>query len=340
MAKRRHKTIPIFLPELACPAQCVYCNQRIITGQHTLPSPAQVRETIVTYLSTVTTGEEVEVGFFGGTFTGLPPHYQRTLLEVVRPFRERGTIGGIRLSTRPDYIDASNLRLLREAGVTTVELGVQSMDDAVLHEVKRGYNAAQVRQSADRVKSVGLRLGIQLMLGLPGDTAERTLASAETAIEIGADDARLYPTLVIADTEMEQQYRRGTYHPLTTEEAVRWAARPLRRLEEAGVTVLRVGLHPTQDFLQGTGYVAGPFHVSFKELVQTAIFADVQRETLRGRGGAQAGREAQVWVAEGKRNVAIGYGAANKKRLLEQFVRVRYAETPQLKAYEMKIETK
>ena len=273
-----HRTIPIFIPGAACPHHCIYCNQQVISGQQQVPGDEEILRTIQLHLSTMPAGVHKEIGFFGGTFTGLPLAEQERLLQLVHPYVESGQVERLRCSTHPLCINEEILTLLRRYGMTTVELGVQSLDDGVLAGVGRGYTSRQVYAAARQIRAAGLSLGMQMMVGLPGDSADKSFLTARRIVECGAENTRIYPTLVVQHTGLAELYRQGKYQPLTLDEAVEWVRRPLRLFQESGVTVLRVGLHPTRGFISGQDYLAGPFHVSFKELVQTAIWKTLFEE--------------------------------------------------------------
>lgn len=216
-------------------------------------------------------GMRGQIAFFGGTFTGLPKEEMLAYLAVAAPYIKNGAVNGIRISTRPDAIDDEILTLLAEHGVTHIELGVQSMDDEVLRRSGRGYTASEVVKSATRIRDRGFVLGMQLMPGLPGDTPEKSLYSARQVIALGAEETRLYPTVVIRGTPLATLWEKGEYHPLTTEDAVTLCARLKSEFEHSGVRVLKVGLHSgavEQDVL------AGPFHPAFGQLVDSRICLD------------------------------------------------------------------
>ena len=287
-----------------------------------MPSAAEIIGTIETYLSTMPKDARVELGFFGGTFTGLPFAEQQRLLGLVKPY----PFASIRLSTRPDYIDERIVDMLAEGGVGTVELGVQSLDEEVLRAVHRGYGVEEVERAARLVQSRGMEVGMQMMVGLPGDTPEKSLATARRIVELGATNTRIYPTLVVKQTLLATLYEQGRYHALTIDEAVRWTAPVLRLFEESGLTVLRVGLHPTEGFISHADYLAGPFHVSFKELVMTEIFRQQFASLPEG--------VEMIYVNPSKRNAAIGYNARNLNLLRPHSPHLRILPDPSIEGYD------
>jgi histone acetyltransferase (RNA polymerase elongator complex component) len=330
----KHYTIPIFIPELACPFQCVFCNQQKITGKQLIPDDAEIVQTIESHLSSFKEqNRRVEIGFFGGSFTGIPFAQQKHYLEIVQPFIQSGEVAAIRLSTRPDYIGEKELALLKNHAVQSIELGAQSFDEAVLKQSFRGHTAQQTEIAAQAILKAGFKLGLQMMIGLPGAKLQKALKTAGRIIELGAHTTRIYPALVIKDTTMHRWYEQGKYKPLRLEEAIAWTKQILPLFEKAGVTVLRVGLHPSEGLLSGDELIAGPFHPSFKELVLTEIWGDLLRPLLKTENSF----EILIRVPHGQLNAAIGHQAKNKKMLLNRFKSVRFAEDENLQGREFEV---
>jgi len=323
--KSRHYNIPIFIPEMACPHRCVFCNQQTITGQFDIPEPSDIKSIIEAYLATIPLeNSNIQVAFFGGSFTGLPMDLQRNYLAVVQPFLS-DRISGIRLSTRPDYIDLDILNMLKSYGVSHIELGAQSMDDAVLRKAGRGHDAAAVFAASQIILSHGFELGLQMMLGLPGDSSEKALATARAIVEAGAKETRIYPTLVVKGTALEKLWRKGKYIPMTLEEAVKQSATIYSYFESEGVKVLRIGLYASEELVNNSGYLAGPFHASFKELVMTEIW---RRELDKVTVNASRIR---IHVAANQLNHAVGYKKSNLEFLQTKFDSVKFKVDKALK---------
>lgn len=260
-------TIPVFMPEAACPHRCVFCNQQAITGQASMPSDEQIVATFRAYLSTRKPSvNHVEVGFFGGSFTGLPVQEMRRVLILVHPWIESGEIQAIRISTRPDYIDVERLLLLKELHVSTIELGVQSHFDRVLQASGRGHTAKDTRNASAMILHHNFRLGHQLMIGLPAEEEGDEVTNAETTVSQGASDIRIYPVLVLKNTELAHRYNHGLYKPLSLEEAIGKASRMVQIFDQAGKNILKVGLHPSDSFSNGE-LIAGPWHPNFREFL-------------------------------------------------------------------------
>lgn len=270
----RHYNIPVFIPELACPNQCIYCNQRHISGQAEVVSTDKVVQIIESHLQTFVRPSHVELAFFGGSFTGLEIEQQEKYLEVVQPYIKQGLIEGIRLSTRPDYISVAVLNTLKRYNVKTIELGAQSLCDEILTLCERGHSVRDVEKASMLIKDYGFSLGLQMMVGLPLDTLERSRQTAQKIVSLGADNTRIYPTLVIPNTKLAEMYLRGEYKPLSIEQAVEWSAEVYKIFTHSGVKVLRVGLHPSEGLIRGDELIAGPFHVSFRELVLSKIWLE------------------------------------------------------------------
>jgi histone acetyltransferase (RNA polymerase elongator complex component) len=325
--KTRHFTIPIFVPDLACPFTCIFCNQKKISGVQDVPEPVDVKTIIEKHLQTIPkNGSEIELGFFGGSFTGLPLQIQENYLKQVAPYLEQRVIKGIRLSTRPDFINKEILALLKSFGVSTIELGAQSFDDEVLKASGRGHTSKQIVKASEMIVSSGFRLGLQMMTGLPGDSLDKTINTAERIVKSGATETRIYPVLVIKETALELMYSQGKYSPLSLEEAVFRCAEVFRIFEKSNITILRMGLHPSEGLIDKTSLIAGPFHVSFKELVLTELW----RQELERYTETNISEKIAITVAENQIKHAIGYNSSNRKMLEKKHKRVDFIGSSEL----------
>ena len=314
----KYYNIPIFLPELACPFRCVYCNQFSIAGKSQIPDVETVRETIEMHLASFTETEHfVEVAFFGGNFTGLPTQMQDEYLKVVQPFLESGAVQGIRCSTRPDYIDTERLKVLKCLGMRNIELGAQSTNDKVLLSCGRGHDFNAIVKASQLILDEGFILGLQMMIGLPGSSPEIDMQTARDIVQLGAKETRIYPCLVVKDTVLAKRYLKGEYKPLSIEEAVQRSADIYTYFVENDVKVLRIGLHPS-DELDGGDCLAGPYHHNFAEMV----YAEVWKRKFEAIQGS--GKQLIIKVHPSQRTHAIGYEAANKKALLQRFQQVDF----------------
>lgn len=326
--------IPIFIPHEACPFQCLFCDQSNISGASQKPREREVHSIISSYLKSLPSDCHTEVAFFGGNFTAIPIREQETYLSIVAPYIERGVVQGIRLSTRPDAIDNKRLDLLKKYHVKTIELGAQSMSNDVLKQAGRGHTAKDTERASEKIKQYGFNLGLQMMIGLPGDTPEFSELTAKRIIELGAECTRIYPTLVIKDTGLERMYRNRIYVPLTMEGAVLRSARLVQLFEVGGVNVIRLGLHPSESLRANETMVAGPFHPAFRELVLTQIWNDILKEHLLPTDC----QVIKVYVPPKERNYAIGHKALNKKMLNQNFQTVQFIADNSLTGREVRID--
>jgi len=263
---------PIFLPHAGCPFQCVYCNQKAVTAER--PRVDSIRDYFQSRLNVFVEqaakkpATRGELAFYGGTFTAIAADVMRFMLDAASPWVERGVFAGIRFSTRPDRLGPEICRLLADYPVRTVELGVQSLVDEVLLACRRGYPAAAVTDAVASVRAMGWDLGIQLMLGLPGDQQEKFLASVFAAIDLKPDFVRLYPTLVLPGTVLADWHARGRYQPLPLDEAIDWCTEAYAAFVQADIPVARMGLHADPTLQKPGARVDGPYHPAFGYLVK------------------------------------------------------------------------
>ncbi|NOW02757.1 elongator complex protein 3 [Clostridium beijerinckii] len=274
---KNYYIIPIFVPHEGCPHNCVFCNQDRITGvDDEEVTESSVITTINDYLETIKNkNATIEISFFGGTFTGIREEKQRELLKVAKEFKEKGLIDKIRLSTRPDYINDYILTYLKEYGVDIIELGVQSLNEEVLKKAGRGHSVHDVIDASKLIKEYKFILGHQIMPGLPGDTFERDIETTKESIKMNPDICRIYPSLVIKDTPMERMYINKEYNPYSLEEAVNVSKVMYEMYKKHNINVIRIGLQPTESINEGKDIVAGPFHPSFRELVEGSLLSDI-----------------------------------------------------------------
>lgn len=270
---KTHAIIPIFIPHLGCPNDCVFCNQKAITARIQPLGKNDVKDIIERYLPTLSNRgiKTVEVAFYGGSFTGIPIKQQQEYLSVAKWYKDQGLIQKIHLSTRPDYINDKILANLKKYDTDIIELGVQSFDEEVLRLSNRGHNRESVFKASKMIKDYGFELGLQLMIGLPGDTFEKSIESALETVKIKPSIARIYPTIIIQDTELANMYQRGEYTPLTLENAIKTSKEMYRILKGSGINVIRIGLKST-DIINENGQVIGStYHPAFRQLVEAEI---------------------------------------------------------------------
>jgi histone acetyltransferase (RNA polymerase elongator complex component) len=309
--------IPFFIPHLGCPHQCVFCNQQNITGQDKSIDPASIPYTILQYLNSNNHDEPVQVAFYGGSFTALTRETQKSYLEAVQPFIQAGNIKNIRLSTRPDGISGTVLSFLRKHHVETIELGVQSMDDRILHMSGRGHTAADTMHAVSLLKKYNFTIGLQLMVGLPGDSAVGFLDTVGRVIKLKPDFVRIYPLLVIKGTPLEELYKTGRYTPLPLDTAVSQCSAAMLRFAGAGIEVIRVGLQPTEELEEPGTIIAGPYHPSFRQLVESAILLEKMRSELRKR--KEKSESALFTVNPADLSAAIGQHRENIGHLKKEY---------------------
>jgi len=316
----KYVNIPIFIPEYACPFQCVFCNQKKITNKSSIPSKDEIISIINQHLSSIDLNNTVvKLAFFGGSFTGIAIEEQIELLKIPQKYIESGEISGIRISTRPDYINQKILNLLKEYNVVNIELGAQSLDDGVLKKAGRGHSAQDVVDASELIKRNGFQLGLQMMTGLPGDSNEKALQTAKKIIELKADETRIYPTIVIKETALQKLYQIGKYKPQTLEEAIRISAKLYTLFKNNNVKVLRVGLYADENLSFDKDFVSGPIHPAFKEMVLSEIW--------RNKFDSEIPKTKNIFkilINPADLNHAIGYKSSNKKHFQSQFQKIKF----------------
>ena len=282
---KKHAIIPIFIPHKGCPHACVFCNQNAITARTADVTTDDVRRTADEWLSTLSGRglKTIELSFFGGSFTGIPIEQQRAYLAVAKEYKDKCLIDKVHLSTRPDYIDPEILDNLKKYTVDVIELGVQSFDPEVLRLSERGHSVEDVYKACDLIKSYGcFTLGIQLMIGLPGDSYVKCMDSVRQTIAIGPQIARLYPTVIITGTKLCSMYESGEFVPFTQEEMLRTVTDMYKGLTNAGINVIRVGLKASAliNDSEASRVAGDSYHPAFRQLVEGRI----AREELRYTG--------------------------------------------------------
>ncbi len=278
-----HKIIPVFIPHHGCPHRCVFCDQQTITGARRPPGGREIAALIAERLAAPRRPGLWEIAFYGGSFTCLPPARQLELLAPAKAALDRGDIGAIRLSTRPDAIDRDTIDRLKAHGVGTVELGAQSLDDPVLAAAARGHTAAHTAAAVAALKAAGLKCGLQLMHGLPGEDWPSLIRTTARTLALAPHFIRIYPAVVLAGTELAAMMGEGGYRPLTLEAAVARAAYLKETCEQNGIPVIRVGLQASEE-LSGGAVLAGPYHPAFGAIVEAHIFKTLIARLLEQLG--------------------------------------------------------
>lgn len=311
----RRPIVPFFISHHGCHHRCIFCDQARISGRaDELPSSAEIVARVAAYRASAG-AESVEVAFYGGSFTALHRDAQKRLLAPVRELLNRGEVSSARVSTRPDAMDDSTASFLLENGVRTVELGIQSMDDAVLARAGRGHGAAEVADAFRCLQRVGIAVGAQLMPGLPGDSPEGALRSLREVLSLNPAFLRIYPVVVLEGTGLARLYRAGEYAPWEIEEAVHVCKALLREAMAADVPVVRIGLQPTDDLRVDGAVIAGPFHPAFRQLVESSLwydFLDAQTRDIPSGSGIS------VRCAPSRVSDVVGHSRCNIRSLREE----------------------
>jgi len=326
--------IPVFLPMSGCPHRCTFCNQTAITGiRSRKPQGALVEEALKTFLPLKRhPSRPLQIAFYGGNFLGLPAPAVRELLETAMLPINRGEVASIRFSTRPDTISANTMALVGDFPVETIELGVQSLDNRILEQTRRGHDAACTDLAARRIKAAGYRLGLQMMTGLPGDTPAGTLQSAEGIVALAPDFVRIYPTLVLRNSPLAGQFRDGTFTPATMEATIELVSRLFLKFTAAGIRVIRMGLQADQALSSAGTILAGPYHPALGEQVYSRIFYHLAEAAIARHPNDL--RNPVIEVHPRHLSRMVGTGRANIGRLEARFkleklsVRANPAITP------------
>ncbi|MBA4396381.1 MAG: radical SAM protein [Syntrophus sp. (in: bacteria)] len=311
--------IPFFIMHRGCPHRCTFCNQQKAAGPYPEDvSEAFFRRTVMAHFQSLKKKpEQVQIAFYGGNFTGMVKQEQIRLLGYAKPFLEAGSVSAVRISTRPDCIDRERLDLLKRHGVKIVEIGAQSLVDAVLRRTERGHTAGDVAAAVQLLKANGFEVGVHLMAGLPGDGPEGFACSVARTIAMQPQAVRIHPTLVFTGTPLEQDYRNGRYEPLTHDEAFGLCKSALLQFTAAGIPVIRMGLQTTPEMEKRGTVIAGPCHPAFRFLVESSILCD-RAASLLETGDFQ-GKAVVFSVASREQSSLRGVRNENMRTLQERF---------------------
>ena len=311
----KHINIPLFIQHMGCPNQCVFCDQRAITG-----APSFCYEKVTKDIESVlsTAGEaECEIAFFGGSFTGIDRTLMINLLNIAQSYVESGRVKGIRMSTRPDYISEEICDILSKYTISQIELGIQSMSDDVLIASKRGHTAEQTKIACRLLNDRGVSFGGQMMVGLPGSNSESEIETAKAICAMGAESTRIYPLVVFRKTPLADMTARGEYVPLSVEEAVERAANVYEVFLGNNVKCLKIGLHETESLHNEASYLAGPNHSAMGELVKGEIY----RRRIIEKTGALYDIKNKILLIEapkGSTSKIIGQKGSNKRKIIDE----------------------
>ena len=333
--------IPIFVPHLGCPNDCIFCNQKSISGQMKQVTEEEVEKTIQEFLNSFKDENlYTEIAFFGGSFTGIDIELQEKLLKIAYKYVKEKKVDGIRVSTRPDYIDKNELKLLKKYGVKTIELGVQSANDYILKRAKRGHTFEDVKKASKLIRRHGFTLGHQMMVGLPDSTWIDEMNTAKELAKLKPKIIRIYPVLVIKRTELETEFAKGEYHPITLEQAVERCKELYYFFDKKKITVIRMGLQNT-DIISNpenvsSEVVAGPYHEAFGQLVEDRIWYDKILNAIKKVNTKVA--EIEIEVNPENINNVIGHKKENIQKLKELYeVEVRPKQNFNIKPGDFKV---
>ncbi len=308
-----HSNISIFVPHKGCPNDCSFCNQRAISGQILPATPEEVKNAVEVAIKYNIDPKNTEIAFFGGSFTAIEREDMLSLLTAAKHFLDTYNFAGIRVSTRPDCIDAEVLKVLKSYGVTAIELGAQSMVDDVLLANRRGHTADDVRNASNLIKSYGFELGLQMMTGLYKSNFEKDEYTANEIIKLNPDTVRIYPTVVLKNTHLGHLQEKGEYIAPTAEESAPFCARLLEMFNENNIRVIKLGLHSSETV--ESDMIGGAYHPAFRELCEGQIYLIKILEKLHGK---DKNREYVVFVSEKVLSKAKGQKKRNEKALKNQ----------------------
>ncbi len=335
----RHINIPIFIPHMGCPNMCVFCNQRSISGRMSFDI-SRVAAEIDEALATTSKEDYIEIAFFGGSFTGIDRELMISLLSLAQTYIDEGRASSIRLSTRPDYINSEILDILASYSVGTIELGLQSMDDEVLQKSKRGHTSACAENACKIIKERGFSLIGQMMIGLPSSTVEKEICTAKKICELGADGARIYPTVVFYDTELCRMMQSGVYLPLSNEEAVERTKEALKVFVENDVPCIRVGLQSGENLSDASLVAGGANHSAIGELSMSALYLDKICEYIDANLPAKKPEKMIIYCPKGEISKVVGQKRKNKQKIYQKYgiKSVKVLEKSELLSYNIIID--
>lgn len=276
----RHNNISVFVPHLGCPHSCSFCDQHTISGELKAPGVDELRRLLTDAYNRIDDKKNTEIAFFGGSFTAIERGYMISLLKTAYEFIKNDGFYGIRISTRPDFISSDILNILKQYGVTSIELGAQSMCDDVLNANDRGHTADDVKKSSELIKSYGFELGLQMMTGLYMSDKEKDLFTAKEIISLGPETVRIYPVCVLNNTKLSRLYETGKYTLMPFDDMIELCSELLIMFSNAGIKVIKCGLHASQDVKDKL--VTGYYHPAFRELCESRIYRKLFEKEISG----------------------------------------------------------
>lgn len=329
----KHSNISIFVPHVGCPHLCSFCDQRTISGAQHAPTGEEVREICSKALGEVSSPENTEIAFFGGSFTAIPKAYMRELLGAAHEFVGEGKFRGIRISTRPDCINSDTLHTLRSCGVTAIELGAQSMCNHVLEANERGHSAEDVEKACGLIREYGFELGLQMMIGLYKSAPADEIETIRKIVGILPDTLRIYPVVILKGTRLGELLRSGEYVPYTFEKAVEIAASAMIIAEGSGIRVIKCGLHASE-FVE-RDMIGGFYHPAFRELCEGLIYRHNIEFLINSIG--RAGSELTFGVDPACISKALGHKKSNVEYFRQQNIEIKIVGDENIPKYEVKL---
>lgn len=339
---KKQYIIPIFVPHLGCPNDCIFCNQKSISGQKKNITKEEAKKIIDNYLKSIKDEDaQIEIAFFGGSFTAIEKEKQEELLQVAYEYVQSGQVESIRISTRPDCIDKETLKWLKKYKVKTIELGVQSANDYILKRANRGHTFEDVKKASKMIRWNGFKLGHQMMVGLPESTRIDEINTAKALVKLKPKMVRIYPVLVVKNTKLEKEYEEGIYQPLSVAQAVEVCKEIVRIFANKKIDIIRIGLQNTDEISDPTNknseVVAGPYHPAFRQLVESAMWYDAIVGKIKKLNAKV--KEVEVSVNPIDANNVIGHKKENVMKLKDTYdVDLILKQDPNIKKGKSKIE--
>ena len=319
---KKQYIIPIFVPHLGCPNDCIFCNQKSISGQKTNMTKEKAKKIIDDYLKSMTDeNAQIEIAFFGGSFTAIETERQEELLQTAYEYVKAGKVESIRVSTRPDCIDKEILKRLKKYKVKTIELGVQSANDYILKRANRGHTFEDVKKASKLIRWYGFKLGHQMMVGLPESTRIDEINTAKALVKLKPKMIRIYPVLVVKNTKLEEEYKQGIYEPLSVVQAVEICKEIVRIFADKKIDIIRIGLQSTDEISdpqnEKSEVVAGPYHPAFRQLVESGMWYDAIVGKIKKLNVKV--KKVQVTVNPIDANNVIGHKKENVQKLKDTY---------------------
>lgn len=319
---KKQYIIPIFVPHLGCPNDCIFCNQKSISGQKTNMTKEKAKKIIDDYLKSMTDeNAQIEIAFFGGSFTAIETERQEELLQTAYEYVKSGKVESIRVSTRPDCIDKEILKRLKKYKVKTIELGVQSANDYILKRANRGHTFEDVKKASKLIRWYGFKLGHQMMVGLPESTRIDEINTAKALVKLKPKMVRIYPVLVVKNTKLEEEYEQGIYEPLSVVQAVEICKEIVRIFADKKIDIIRIGLQSTDEISdpqnEKSEVIAGPYHPAFRQLVESGMWYDAIVGKIKKLNVKV--KKVQVTVNPIDANNVIGHKKENVQKLKDTY---------------------